>query len=112
MFNPQQMPLASDDNSQEMAGSTKGYQYILYHVYVLYTALCVLYPVYSIQYTVYYLTVRIGLYTFSTYVRMAPPRLEKQQYIHLHALQGQGCHHLMLLSYAGMLLIILLSRPT
>ena len=54
--------------------------------------------------------IQIELYTFSTYVRMAPPLLEQQQHVRLHALQGQGCHHLMLLSYAGTLLIILLSR--
>ena len=56
---------------------------------------CILYTVYRIQDTY---CIQIELYTFSTYVRMAPPRLEQQQHVRLHALQGQGCHHLMLLS--------------
>jgi hypothetical protein len=37
-------------------------------------------------------------------------QLEQQQHVCLHALQGQGCHHLMPLSCAGMLLIIRFSR--
>ena len=31
--------------------------------------------------------IQIELYTFSTYVRMAPHRLEQQQHVRLHALQ-------------------------
>jgi hypothetical protein len=66
----------------------------------IYPVYCTLYTVSSIPYTenVYILSIHIELYTFSTYVRMAPPRLEQQQHVRLHALQGQGYHHLMLLS--------------
>ena len=52
----------------------------------------------------------IEIYTFSNYVRMAPPRLGKQQHVRLHALRGQGCQHLMVLSFAIMILFIPLSR--
>ena len=80
------------DNSQEFAGLTKGYNCILYHVYVMYS--CILYSVYYILRTVYSILytycVHIGLHTFSTYARMALPRLEKHKHVRLHALQGQG----------------------
>ena len=32
---------------------TKGYNCIMYHVYILYTVVYILYPAYNIQYTVY-----------------------------------------------------------
>jgi hypothetical protein len=37
------MPQASDDNIQEMTGPTN--HYILYHVYILYTVLCIMYTI-------------------------------------------------------------------
>ena len=54
---------ALDDNNQEMAGPTKGYQCILCHVYVLYAALCILYPVYNIQPYTYCTDTAVGLYS-------------------------------------------------
>jgi len=51
------------NNSQEMAGPTKGYQCILCHVYVLYAALCILYPVYNIQPYTYCTDTAVGLYS-------------------------------------------------
>ena len=40
-------------NNQEMAGPTKGYHCILYHICVLYNALCILYI--NVQHAVYLL---------------------------------------------------------
>ena len=40
-----------------------------------------LYTIYIIQYTY---CISIELYTFITNVRMAPPQVEKQQYVRLH----------------------------
>jgi hypothetical protein len=66
-------------------------------MYIMCIVLCILYPAYSIQ-QMYTYCIQIELYTFSTYVQMAPPRLEQQQHVRLHALRGQGCHYLMLVS--------------
>jgi hypothetical protein len=107
-------PLSCRSRPQLAVG--KKWQYLLkvvtvtctmYISCIMYIVYCILYSVYIIPYTY---CIQIELYTFSTYIRMASPRVEKQQHIRLHALQGQEYHHLMLLSYAGMLLIIPPSR--
>jgi hypothetical protein len=93
---PPQMPQVSDAGWQDLL-KVITVSCIKYISCIRHYVRCILRTVYRIQHTY---CIQIELYTFSTYVRMAPPRHaprhEQQQHVRVYAFHGQGCHHLML----------------
>ena len=88
---------ASDDREQSLVKKWQDLLKVIsvscvMYIRVLYAALCILYRAYNIQPYTYCTDTAVGLYTFSTrsYVRVAPPRLEKRHHAHLHDAWSDG----------------------